>query len=275
MGSSRSFTRLSLFLFVSVLLGSTFPLDGALGASEPEAAKGPFVVELRGDRLTVRVKEIPLRMVLEAIGRHSGVEVAFAGPLEEKITASFDELPLDEGVKRFLGGRSYVFLYAAAGAGQPPSVVLSKVSVLGEGRPAGHGPEQGPPKPGRPGASAQPDPAKPAEAMEPLAAGDEAGMMRNLLEVVHQEGDGPARAAALSGLEELETVPVAPLSAIALHDRDPVIRRGALELLGRRAAADPQVREVVEAAATADSDQDVRESAIALLEVLVQGGREG
>ncbi len=95
--------------------------------------------------------------------------------------------------------------------------------------------------------------------------------MQDLLQVLEQEEDGPSRGAALHSLGALETMPVGPLTAIALQDRDPVIRLGALQLLVRRATAEPQVRVLVEQAATADPDQAVRENATALLEVFGQG----
>jgi len=173
MGSAYSCPQIRLVVLVAVLLGAIPWLNGAVGAREPEAANSSFVVQFADERLTVRVQAIPLRRVLEAIGRHSGVEMACAGLLEETITASFNALPLDEGVKRLLRGRSYALLYAATRAAHPPPVVLRKVSVFGGVHLEGHGSEEDSRRPGRHGTFAQPEPETSAGTLGPPASDDE------------------------------------------------------------------------------------------------------
>jgi len=272
MQSTCFFRRIRLVILASILVGATVWLNGSAGARELTAANDTLLVNFRDERLTVRVNAIPLRTVLEAVGRHTGVGLTFEGSLDETIVASFDALPLDEGMKRLLRRKNYVLLYAASGSGRP-RLILTKVSVFGEGRLEERRSGEDPTELGRRQTTlARPGPINPTQVMEPAWARDvEATMQHELLQTLEQEDNGATRAAALRGLEGFTSVPIGPLAAIARNDRDPVIRLGALKLLARRATGNPQVRAVAEEVATAEPDDAVREFATALLKVFRRG----
>jgi hypothetical protein len=75
-------------------------------------------------RLTVKLREAPIKTVLEEIGRRAGIEIAFPGSLTENISMEFDNLPLEEGLRRLLKGKNSAFTYLAGDAQQPAKLAL-------------------------------------------------------------------------------------------------------------------------------------------------------
>jgi hypothetical protein len=259
--------RLVELLFVGLLISLAGGPDPARAADEPKP-EGAFVVKVDRERLTVRLQGVPLHAALKAIERESGVALALLGPLREEITIAFDDLPLEQGLRRLLGNRSYILFYAAAGPGQPAA--LRQVKVLPKGREGvrAEGPSE---QPGvmqsRQAGLGGPDPEKRMEAVMALAAGEEPGKSLDLLiEVLRQDKDNDVREAALHALESLDPVPLEPLLAVAVQDKSPSIRMQALALLGERGPSDPRVKTALQRAATSDPDREVTELASSLLD---------
>jgi len=261
--------RLVGLLFVTLLFSLSGGFDPARAEEEPKP-EGAFVVKVDGERLTVRLQGIPLHVALKAIERESGVALALLGPLREEITIAFDDLPLEQGLRRLLGNRSYILFYAAAGPGQPAA--LRQVKVLPKGREGvrAEGPSEQPRvMPSRPAGLGDPDPERRMEAVMALAADEEPRQSLDLLiEVLKQDGDSDVREAALHALESLDPIPLDPLFAVAFQDKSPSIRVRALTLLGERGAGDPRVKAALQRAATSDPDREVMELALSLLEGL-------
>jgi len=259
--------RLVELLFVGLLISLAGGPDPARAADEPKP-EGAFVVKVDGERLTVRLEGIPLQATLKAIERESGVALALLTPLTEEITIAFENLPLEQGLRRLLGNHSYILFYAAAGPGQPAA--LRQVKVLPRGREvvrARDHREQPRVMPSRPPGLS--DPEKRTEAVMALAADEEPGKSLDLLiEVLKQDGDSDVREAALHALESLDPIPLDPLFAVAVQDKSPSIRVRALTLLGEQGAGDPRVKAALQKAATSDPDPEVMELASSLLEGL-------
>ena len=259
--------RFAVLLLVGLLLSCPVGPDRAWAAGDPEA-EGSFMVSVDRDRLTVRLKGIPLGMALKAIAQKSGVALTLEAPLEEEVTIAFDDLPVEEGLRRLLGSRSFVFVYAAAELGQP--VVLKGVKVLAKGRGgvrANGAREEHLVTPWWQAALEGPDPARRREAVEALADSQEPGQhLAILLAVLKQDGDSDVREAALDALQSLDAIPLEPLFNVALQDREPSIRTKALELLAEKGKSDRQVKAVLLRASKADPDEEVRETASSLLE---------
>lgn len=259
--------RLVGLLFVGLLISLAGGPDPARAADEPKP-EGAFVVKVDRERLTVRLQGIPLHAALKAIERESGVALALLAPLREEITIAFDDLPLEQGLRRLLGNRNYILFYAAAGPGQPAA--LRQVKVLPRGREgvrAGDHREQPRVMPSWQAGLGDPDPEKRMEAVMALAAGEEPGKSLDLLiEVLKQDKNNDVREAALHALESLDPIPLEPLLAVALQDKSPSIRMQALALLGERGAGDPRVKAALQRAATSDPDREVMELASSLLE---------
>ena len=85
---------------------------GNRGADAFDRPQRDDTVELRDGLLTVRVASSPASLVLEMIERHSGVAIRSNVAIDERVTASFRDVPLAEGLTRILKDRSVVFIYS-------------------------------------------------------------------------------------------------------------------------------------------------------------------
>ncbi len=260
----RSMRPDALFL-VGLLLSLTVDPDCALAVDEPKN-KDPFVVKVDRDRLTVRFQGVPLEAALKAIARKSGMMLILEAPLEDVVTITFDNVPLDEGLRRLLGNRSYGLFYDEGRSGH--GAVLKRLTVLakehGEGRMKADREEDV--RQWRQAALEDPDPARRQEAVEFLA-GEELGQGLDIfVNVMKQDGDSNVREAALDAVEGLDTILFDPLFEVALQAREPSSRRRVLKLLNERGEGDPRIQDVLLRAATADPDEGVRATALELLE---------
>jgi hypothetical protein len=71
-------------------------------------------VSLDGDRLTVHLDGVPLRLVLAELARQGGFRVRLSERLDAPVvSAHFERLPVDRGVAPLLARWSYAVLYAA------------------------------------------------------------------------------------------------------------------------------------------------------------------
>jgi len=102
------------------------------------AARREGPIEVREGRVTAVIVESPLRTLVQAIGREAGVEISLHASLEETVTVTFRDAPLEEALRRILRTTNAVFIYSErssmrAGARQAsagaPQVRLSEVHV--------------------------------------------------------------------------------------------------------------------------------------------------
>ncbi|NOT54093.1 MAG: HEAT repeat domain-containing protein [Deltaproteobacteria bacterium] len=96
------------------------------------------VFQLTDGRLTAHLTDVSLSTVLTLLARASHTKLVLRGSIEESISVSFTDLPLEEGLIRLLRGKSFTLIYAASAtslqnAGAPDA--LSAIHLL----PAGHG----------------------------------------------------------------------------------------------------------------------------------------
>ena len=107
----------TLVASVSTLLLLGFCGGLAHGAGPADRASGTVVLSLQGDRLSATIAQAPLREVLAELARQVPLRVSMSGPVaEERVSLSFRNLPLAEGIERILAGKSYALIYAAAPA---------------------------------------------------------------------------------------------------------------------------------------------------------------
>ena len=102
--------RPSLVLMaVSVLClscGSPGPQDQVL----PPTAQ--VTVNAASQLVTMDVKHAPLAAVLAAIGQQAQITISVSGNItSERLSLTFQNVPLEEALKRVLAGRSYIFVY--------------------------------------------------------------------------------------------------------------------------------------------------------------------
>jgi len=84
-------------------------------------------------RLTVKLWQAPIKMVLEEIGRRTGIEIVILGSLSQNISVEFEDLPLEEGVQRLL--KNYGLGLVTAGADISPLEKVFVVEGVGSVRP--------------------------------------------------------------------------------------------------------------------------------------------
>lgn len=94
-----------------LLFFACFWLD--LAAIRGAALESSFLrLSVREDRVTVRIRRVPLRLVLEELARHSTLRLSINGSWREyPITADFSNVSFDQVLQRLLSGLSYAIIY--------------------------------------------------------------------------------------------------------------------------------------------------------------------
>ncbi|MGH8523367.1 MAG: hypothetical protein ACREXY_03895 [Gammaproteobacteria bacterium] len=179
-------------------------------------AEERFYLSVKDNTLSAKITQIPLGEVLQALVRETqGAAVYVRGSTAaEAISASFNKLPLEEGVKRLLTGRNYTLAFERpASAGRSPRLIEIRVlaggslTTISEATPA---------------AEATPTSVKPpaSHSLDVLARD------------VQQALEPAARIAALKALVEQGGTGEQTVGAAtsALKDGDPQVRGAALGL---------------------------------------------
>lgn len=121
-------------LLLILLVGFLEGLGSLSARAEPRPPGAPaWVLVVQGDRLTVELKGVPLGAVLADLARQAGLRVALSEATgQDLVSARFRNMPLDQGIRRLLGPRSYVLVYAprASGPSAPGPGRISEVMVL-------------------------------------------------------------------------------------------------------------------------------------------------
>jgi hypothetical protein len=241
----------------------------------PAVSKPSWTTSVHEGRLSLMVHAVPLKKVLNKIARQSGLSIAVAPSIDEKVSATFEGLPLEEGLRQLLKGHNVIFLYAQSEGSRTRRIFLTAVKVLPKGaedrRRADEGEE---PKRRVEESSEETDLAHRKQAVEALEASGQIETIEPLLEALQDE-DVDIRRTALEIFQRLrvssspEMFPSKALVEVAVQDDNPRMRMAALEVLREVAleSADPQALEGLEQALR-DSDPDVQTWAIQLLDGL-------
>jgi hypothetical protein len=84
-------------------------------------------VTIDDGKLSVSLREARLHDVMEAIARQSGIQITLVGQAAQAtLTESFSGLPLEDGLRRLLRGKSYVLMYSGTGGASR----ITKVFVI-------------------------------------------------------------------------------------------------------------------------------------------------
>jgi hypothetical protein len=209
-----------------ILIGCVFwsapiPTPDAL-ASPPVDVPGQLLFQ--DGKLAARVAMVPLRQVMEEIGRLSGAQVRWmdAEVGEQMVSIEFTALPLSEAVRRILSARNYLLWYAPHNEGTQ----LTQIWIASR-RDGG----------GQPTLNRQPAPPLPP----PPTAEEPVGAVDPPLEALMQTATGDADLASrLSAIEELGSATPQDarvrqiLADLADHDSNPQVRDAASTMLGGR-----------------------------------------
>jgi hypothetical protein len=80
--------------------------------SPASSDKGRIDLKVNGDTISVELREVPLKEILDMLEREQGIW--FRGResvLEEKVSVWFTDLPLEEGLRRILSDINHILIY--------------------------------------------------------------------------------------------------------------------------------------------------------------------
>ena len=99
---------------LAVVLGGTLP-GVAVCADLPRAAAPAFQIAVHGERLTVALERAPMGRVLAELARQAGIRVDFPPSMQnDAVWASFEDMPLEQGISRLLAGYSFAIFHGSA-----------------------------------------------------------------------------------------------------------------------------------------------------------------
>ena len=75
-----------------------------------------MVVDVKGDRLSVTLHDAALADTLRVIAARTGFRVVVNTSVDDRLSVAFGDLPLDQGLRRLLGGLNALFVYSPTGA---------------------------------------------------------------------------------------------------------------------------------------------------------------
>jgi hypothetical protein len=104
-------------VLVALTLLSWLSHPSASSADSSAAIAEHSSVRVDGRRATVDVQDATLSDVLGAIASRAGIELVLHGSADEKISARFHSLPLDEALRRLTKG-NFLLLYSSDGEGR-------------------------------------------------------------------------------------------------------------------------------------------------------------
>ncbi len=91
-------------------------------------------ISLEDGRLTMDVRDASLSQVLRMIAAKGGFALDIAGQLDSKVSASFENVPIERALRRIVGRSSYIIeLTQSTGAGAPRRI--GKLYVFARGAP--------------------------------------------------------------------------------------------------------------------------------------------
>lgn len=135
MGIAGGYEAMKTRNFIFYLAGTLFLLSS--GGTSAENRSGPsFVLSVQGSSLSFQGDGALLGEVLEELGRQADIEVHVADEVaEETVPFSFEDFPLDQGLKLILRGRNYILTYQKPllFKGQPPAPKVAEIRVLPDG----------------------------------------------------------------------------------------------------------------------------------------------
>ena len=108
---------LAILLFLSLFfISSTNPVQGSYNSEQIDkstvSSGGSLFTELKGEMLSVDIKDEPLKKVLEQLSNKNGITFILPPSLgEENVMMRFSNLKLDEGLNKILGPYNRIFIY--------------------------------------------------------------------------------------------------------------------------------------------------------------------
>lgn len=222
-----------------------------------QPAQSAHIIKYANNRLTVRVKDIPLAALLQEIARQSGLTLVCKELLDERISIRFQNLPFDEGLRKILHKLSFAVQYAQQTDEEDQSTVQrpAKLWVFLKG-------EKAYPdytrfvKDARAGSSRQ-DVAKNISKLQAALTSDDPREQEKAVEILDEIVYSPETALLERKAESLANT--------LLKDKDSGIRKLTSHALGKRGGV--RIKEIIQKALEHE-DNEMKEEAAELLREL-------
>ena len=93
----------------------------ASGLDQVSREDKDFVIQVRGDRLSVKFTEVPLAEVLDRIAQQGQIRTLLFGATDEKVSMEFNDLPFDQGLRWIIKDHDFILFYGEGKAGPDQS----------------------------------------------------------------------------------------------------------------------------------------------------------
>jgi hypothetical protein len=246
---------------------------GGVGAEAPESkapggdAPPPRTITLQGDRLTVRVADVPIEEVLQAVAAPSKAEIRGAVQEPRPVTIDFADVPLQDGLGRLLGEQNFVLTYREDGSLKALNLLGAPLEPSAEARIVKDSPT----------ATTQPPAASAADVLQrsvPVSGklqqflGQSTATMQQLIDITMRQDDAALRREAVSaGMSAIDSAP--DLRATVVRS----LRGSGDQVLTSLLGSLPQDRahEIVTQMATSSRIPEIRARSLQLLRNMSSG----
>jgi hypothetical protein len=186
---------------------------GSVGAEEPESkapggdAPPPRTITLQGDRLTVRVADVPIEEILQAVTAPSKAEIRGAVKEPRAVTIDFADVLLQDGLGRLLGEQNFALTYREDGSLKALNLLGGPVESSTEARIVKNTPTTSP-QPAATSAAGVLQRSVPVSGKLQQFLGQSTGTMQQLIDItMHQDDAALRREAVRAGLSAIDSAP--------------------------------------------------------------------
>jgi septum formation inhibitor MinC len=95
---------LTFLMIPSILSG----MEADKTPKQNSMSQGKYVLEVKGDNISLKAKDASLKDILEELGRRMKIEVIVNIPRDQKITTELDMMYLEDALKRFKTNYAYI-----------------------------------------------------------------------------------------------------------------------------------------------------------------------
>lgn len=216
-------------------------------------------LSFKDGRLSVKAQNLPLARLADELSQKAGVAVLLLEAVgNQPVSANFDSLPLDQGLRQLLQKQDVFFFYGVD-EDQPSS--LKAIWIYPKGRGRGLAPT--PPDKWQSTQELIPllsdsDPKVRGRAVETLVERKGSRAKEAVLKAIHDDNDQVRSRALYAALRSAMDLPQGELSNLALRDSSADVRFLALQALSN--SNSPDLRSIAEGAAN-DPNEAVRNAA--------------
>jgi len=231
--------------------------NGATGAAKSPDQERNF--SFKDGLLSARARNLPLARLADELSQKAGIAVLLLEDVgNESVSANFDDLPVDQGLRRVLKKQDAFFFY---GVDEDQSSSLKAIWIYPKGRGRGLAPIPPDKWQSTKEISAMlkdSDPNVRSRAIETLVERKGSGAKEAVLTATHDDNEQVRSGALYAALHSAMELPEGDLSNLALKDNSADVRFLALQALSN--ANSPDLRAIAEQAAN-DSNEAVRNAA--------------